>query len=421
MSFIELPHSSVQLNDVTVPGWAVGGSENLVRTNLAYEGERITVSGRMPVEMGGAMVLPAFIDMHTHLDKGHIWHRAPNSQGSFADALETVARDRIANWSASDVRARMEFSLRCAYAYGTRAIRTHIDSIPPQDEITWPVFAEVREDWCQKIDLQGSCLVGIDSIDFDGPFQRTATLVAKYDGLLGLVAYPVADLRGRLRKFFSIADDHGLAVDFHADETLDRNTECLRAIAEVSLESGFDHSITVGHCCSLTTQDISRALDTLDIVAQAGIHVVSLPMCNLYLQDRRSGQTPRMRGITLIHEMQSRGINVSFASDNTRDPFFAYGDLDMMEVMREATRLGHLDHSDVDWSHAFLTNPAQACGFSIPSLSSGFPADFIIFKARNWNELLSRPQSDRVVIRAGKQITRALPDYCELDYLMENA
>jgi hypothetical protein len=43
--------------------------------------------------------------------------------------------------------------------------------------------------------------------------------------------------------------------------------------------------------------------------------------------------------------MRARGIRVSFASDNTRDPFYAYGDMDMLEVMREATRIGHLDHS----------------------------------------------------------------------------
>jgi cytosine deaminase len=109
----------------------------------------------------------------------------------------------------------------------------------------------------------------------------------------------------------------------------------------------------VGHCCSLSTQDEARALDTLDLVAKAGIDVVSLPMCNLYLQDRhgarRHPRTPRRRGITLVHEMRARGIRVSFASDNTRDPFYAYGDMDMLEVMREATRIGHLDHSRTDW------------------------------------------------------------------------
>jgi cytosine deaminase len=55
--------------------------------------------------------------------------------------------------------------------------------------------------------------------------------------------------------------------------------------------------------------------------------------------------------------MRARGIRVSFASDNTRDPFYAYGDMDMLEVMREATRIGHLDHSRTDWTDAFLTAP----------------------------------------------------------------
>ena len=116
--------------------------------------------------------------------------------------------------------------------------------------------------------------------------------------------------------------------------------------------------------------------------------------------------------------MKARGINVSFASDNTRDPFYAYGDLDMLEVMREATRIGHLDHSDNDWTHAFLKNPAKATGFPIPSLDPGAPADLVICKARSWTELFARPQADRIVLRSGRQIDRTLPDYAELDDLM---
>ncbi len=49
---------------------------------------------------------------------------------------------------------------------------------------------------------------------------------------------------------------------------------------------------------------------------------------------------------------------------------------------------------------------------------AGAPADLVIFRARSWTELLSRPQSDRVVMRAGKAIDTALPDYRELDDLM---
>ena len=207
-------------------------------------------------------------------------------------------------------------------------------------------------------------------------------------------------------------------MDLHVDETGDPTSTSLRDVAECVIETGFDGPVTVGHCCSLAVQEEAEALATLDLVARADLHVVSLPMCNLYLQSRVARKTPRWRGITLVHEMKERGIGVSFASDNTRDPFYAYGDLDMLEVMRETTRIGHLDHSDSDWTHAFTTNPARAAGFALPSLDIGAPADLVICRARSWTELFARPQSDRLVLRAGRPIDRTLPDYAELDDLM---
>jgi cytosine/creatinine deaminase len=51
----------------------------------------------------------------------------------------------------------------------------------------------------------------------------------------------------------------------------------------------------------------------------------------------------------------------------------------------------------------------------------GAPADLVIFKARSWTELFARPQSDRIVLRQGRQIDRTLPDYAELDDLMRTA
>ena len=218
-----------------------------------------------------------------------------------------------------------------------------------------------------------------------------------------------------------MAEARHLAVDFHVDETMDPTSECLRAIADAVLETGFAAPVAVGHCCSLSTQDETRALDTLDRVARAGLNVVSLPMCNLYLQDRHAGRTPRNRGITLVHEMAERGISVSFASDNTRDPFYAYGDMDMVEVLREATRIGHLDHSRADWPSSVICRPTDACGFPVQDLAPGHPADLVIFRARSWTEFFARPQSDRIVIRGGRPIDRTLPDYADLDDLMAPA
>ncbi len=423
MDFLTLPKvAALRLDNVTVPSCLIGLGGELTPTSLTLADGKIVPdrADAVPVDMKGALVFPCFTDMHTHLDKGHIWPRSPNPDGSFAGALVAAGSDREASWSAEDVRARMSFSLRCAFAHGTKAVRTHLDCIPPQTAISFGVFREMRAEWAGRITLQAASLIGCENIENLAGFHQTADIVAESGGILGMVTYPVPKLQHYIDTFFDAADARGLEVDFHVDETLDPDVNTLRALAQTVLARSFDRPVTVGHLCSLSTMPETEALGTLDLVAKAGINVVSLPMCNLYLQDRHAGRTPRNRGITLVHEMKARGINVSFASDNTRDPFYAYGDRDMLEVMREATRIGHLDHSDPDWTQAFLGNPAKACGLDAPSLAPGAPADLVICKARSWTELLSRPQSDRIVLRNGVAINRTLPDYAELDDLMPN-
>ena len=49
--------------------------------------------GDAPIaDLAGRIVLPLFVDAHTHLDKGHIWPRAANPTGDFAGALEGCRR-----------------------------------------------------------------------------------------------------------------------------------------------------------------------------------------------------------------------------------------------------------------------------------------------------------------------------------------
>lgn len=372
------------------------------------------------VDLGGRIILPCFVDCHTHIDKGHIWPRKPNPDGTFMGALNATGADRSARWSAEDVARRMDFSLRSAYAHGTRALRTHLDSVPPQEEISWPVFETMREKWRDRIELQAACLLGIEGVRDRKWFERLAKRVAAAKGVLGVVTYMVPDLEELLDQVFAQAIKHGLDLDFHADETDDVAAISLKKIAEAALWNGFEGNILVGHCCSLARQPDLDVLDTLDKVAKAGLAVVSLPMCNLYLQDRRADNTtPRWRGVTLLHEMKARGISVAVASDNTRDPFYAYGDLDMLEVYRMATRILHFDHPVADWPQAVTATPAKVMrldGFG--TLASGGAADFVVFKGRSWTELLSRPESDRIVVRDGLAIDRKLPDYAELDDLM---
>ncbi len=404
-------------------------SDGLAALDIHIESGRIAAlapAGSRPIDdavprlaLDGGIVLPLLVDAHTHLDKGHIWPRAPNADGSFANALATVKADRERCWSAADVAKRMDFSLRCAYAHGTGAIRTHIDSIGPQIEISWPVFAEARERWRGRIELQGSPLFLIDYAFDEAHMRAVERMVdAHGSGILGAVTYVFPRLREGLDILFSLAERKGWELDFHVDETLDPEACSLRAIAETALARRFSRRILVGHCCSLGVQPNDAAKRTIELVAEAKLSVVSLPMCNLYLQDRCAGATPRRRGVTALHELKAAGVRTLIASDNTRDPFYAYGDLDMIEVWREGVRILHLDHPIEPWTPAVLTAPAAALGLDdAGALKVGASADMILTKARSYTELFARPQADRAVLRAGRALDLDPPDYAELDGL----
>jgi cytosine deaminase len=384
-----------------------------------------TTSADLPaIDLGSRHVWPTLIDMHAHLDKGHIVTRTENPDGSFAGALQSVAEDRTHRWTAQDIKRRVEFGLRCAYAHGVAAIRTHLDSPEPdQAQRSWAVFREVRAEWADRILLQAVALLPIDA--FRTPYgAELADLVAASDGILGGVTRAVGGVHGRLLDdidplldtVLQLASERGLDVDLHVDESGDPAATALAHVAAAVLRNRFKGRVVCGHCCSLAVQPEEQICQTLDLCAEAGIAVVTLPTVNLYLQDRRGGRTPRWRGVAPIHEMRQRGIPVALAGDNCRDPFHAYGDHDMVDTFRQAVRILHLDHPFAD--AAAMTGPVpQAIIQAGPlgTITTGGPARFILFNARSLNELMCRPQSDRLVIDRGRQVSAELPEYGDLD------
>lgn len=373
----------------------------------------------------GGLVLACFTDLHTHIDKGHIWPRRANPDGTWLGALTAVMADREANWAAEDVEKRMDFSLRCAYAHGTAALRTHLDSAPPQHEITWDIFERARAKWAGRIELQAVSLVGPDLVLNPEKLKAVAERTKAAGGVLGGSTAVHPENPRIMRALIEAAGEYGLDLDLHTDETGDPTASALRSLADAVIETGFTGRVVAGHCCALARQDAATAMATIERVAEAGIAVVSLPMCNMYLQDRSNGSdtaTPRWRGVTLVNELKAAGVPVAIASDNTRDPFYAYGDLDGMEVLREGARILHFDHPQQNawpWARTIGADPSAIAGFAhTATLSQGLPADFILVRARSWTELMARPQSDRIVVRSGKAIDTTLPDYRELDDLM---
>jgi len=428
----------VLLRNATVPTSVLAGTDSgeaLQRIDILIDGGEVAgihpAGGAVPADaavhdMDGGLALPAFVDLHTHLDKGHIWPRKANPDGTWMGALLATQADRETRWAAADVERRMDFALRCAWAHGTAAVRTHLDSAPPQHAITWELFERMRERWAGRIELQAVSIVGPDELLDPGSLDAVATQVKASGGILGGAVLSHPQTRTIMRRTVEKAGELGLDLDLHCDETGDPQSSALRDLADVVIETGFKGRVLAGHCCALAMQDERVAMATIERVAEAGIAVVSLPICNMYLQDRSNGggvRTPRWRGVTLLNELKAAGVPVAIASDNTRDPFYAYGDLDCVEVFREGARIIHFDHPQAsawEWARAVGAEAAVIGGFGYEGeIAVGVPADLVLFRARGWTELLPRPQSDRIVLRGGRAIDTTLPDYRELDDLME--
>ncbi|TIL72060.1 MAG: cytosine deaminase, partial [Mesorhizobium sp.] len=60
-------------------------------SSITARGRSNTPAGA--VDLGGRIVMPCFVDCHTHIDKGHIWPRKPNPDGTFMGALNATGAD----------------------------------------------------------------------------------------------------------------------------------------------------------------------------------------------------------------------------------------------------------------------------------------------------------------------------------------
>lgn len=377
---VAVPETLLAMPD-TFGGRTVGDCR--VGTLLVVDGQVMGL--RADPAPARVMVLPRLTEAHVHLDKCHTIDRLSDVGGDLAAASDAQRSDR-ALWTRDDLEMRMRRGLDELRRAGCGVVRTHIDwdgGVP----LAWEV-AQGLGAGTDGIVLQTAALTGIDQMADPAMAKAVARHVARDGGVLGGFVLHHPNRRAGIRNLFSLADRFGLALDFHVDEGLDPGLDGLDLIVELAREMRHEGPVLCGHACSLASRSEAYVARVADGLAETGIAVAALPTTNLYLQGRGPG-TPDRRGLTRIHELIQRGVDVIVGTDNVRDAFCPIGQNDPRHSLSLAVLAAHLDPPFAAHLPMITTKARTALGLPGQTVDGAAITDLIAFDAPDTATLLS--------------------------------
>lgn len=381
-------------------------------TDLAIAAGRITaLAPQLPLtaaqewDLAGRVVLPGLVDAHTHLDKTYF--PLHNQSGTLLEAIE-VWRANKRSRSQAQIGDTVRRALQTAVANGITAMRSHVDVESTSDLATIETIIAVREEWADWIDLQLVAL-GYPGGSAENLAAMRSALSLGLD-FVGGVPSLTSDPRREVELVFAMAEEVGKPIDLHIDETEDPQMLSLELVAEQTIAHGMQGQVTAGHCCSLAFVDPATATRVIDKVAEAGLHIVTLPSCNSVLMGRSLQPVPR--GVTRVKELLARGVNVCAASDNVSDPFNPFGNYDLLQIANLNAHLAHLSGTaEIQQSLQMVTqNPAQALGLADYGIGVGKRADLVVLDTTSCLEAVTTIPPRLATFKTGRLLVRT---HCE--------
>jgi cytosine deaminase len=356
------------------------------------------------VDLGGALVLPAFVEPHAHLDKALAADLAPNPTGDLIGAIDawTAYGPRL---TIDDMADRAERCARMLVANGVTAIRTHADVHEAVGLRAVEALVRVREGLRDTVAIEVTALPKWPTTGAEGADQRARLREAVAIGVdhIGGCPHLELDARGSLDVFLELAAEHDRGLDLHVDETLDPAILTLELLADRVTASGFSGPVLAGHCVSLGMQEPAVQQRVAEKVAAAGISITVLPQTNLYLQARGLPTAPP-RGLTAIAALRRAGVNVAAGADNVQDPFNVVGRGDPLETAALLVMAGHLTPDDA----LTMVTAAGRTALHLPpvAIAAENPAELVVVAAAGPREAVASAPSTRLVVHDGRVVSR---------------
>lgn len=352
------------------------------------------ISAHGMVDLGGALVVPGFVEGHIHLDTsfyGDAWKPHKPCTAGF-DVRERVEfqRQNMAAAAPMDERARNQLDL--CLSNGSTQMRSHVMVDASVGLKSLETILAVREEYRDRIDIQLVAFPQSGIITCPG----TADLLDEAFGIgcdviggLDPASFD-RDAKAHLDVVFGIAEKRGVGVDIHLHEPDRLGIFVLEEIAARARALGLQGKVAVSHAYALGAVPIDVVRRTADTLAAAGVAIMT--------------NAPGSYPFPPVMELRKAGVTVFSGSDNIRDSWWPYGDGDMLgRAMMIGYRSGFFTDEELCAAFDVVTEAgAKALGLNDYGLRVGSSADFVTFKAEHIPEAVVSLPKPRSVYKAGK-------------------
>lgn len=348
------------------------------------------------VDLGGALLVPAFVEGHIHLDTsfyGDRWIPHKPCTDGF-DVHERVAfqAENMASAAPMETRARNQLDL--CIANGSLHMRSHVMVDGSVGLTSLETILKVREDYAGIIDIQLVAFPQSGILKSPGTpdlMDEAIALGADVVGGLDPLSFD-RDIKGHLDVVFGIAERRGVDVDIHLHDAGSLGAMTIEDICARTTALGMQGHVAVSHAYGLGDLARDEAQKIAALIARSGVSIMT--------------NAPGNHNFPPVALLRDAGVTVFSGSDNIRDSWWPFGDGDMLrraEII--AYRSGF--YTDPDLSAAFdvvTAAGAKALRLEGYGVAVGSKADFVTLGAEHLPEAVVAVPKPRRVFKAGRLV-----------------